>query len=196
MLLDYVNLLPLFSVAAATLVGVGLAAVVSRQRNESHDTARRVLGLLLVGSVAGVISVTLFGSTWPAGPGHHANLVPFRFLPEVLGSAGHTLARAAVVANVLLFAPIGFFGQLLRRRCPLTIAAVALALSVAIEAVQFETGRVADVDDVILNGVGALLGALAAAMVTALLAGQSTADREHARSAGRTRYPPDGSQRL
>jgi glycopeptide antibiotics resistance protein len=99
-------------------------------------------------------------------PGAHVNLVPLRTIGEV---AEPDLAAAAVrqaVGNVLLFVP---FGLLL----PLTVArfrkfrsalVAGFLLSLTIEVLQLGLllgrlmDRSADVDDVVLNTIGAVLG--------------------------------------
>jgi glycopeptide antibiotics resistance protein len=66
---------------------------------------------------------------------------------------------------VLLFLPLGFFLALLLRR-PITAAVSCVALSVAIECYQSSlTTRVGSFADVVANGLGALVGATAAALI-------------------------------
>lgn len=64
-----------------------------------------------------------------------------------------------MVANIGIFVPIGFFPALLWRNwsCWKSILA-GFASSVFIEFIQFFIGRSTDVDDVILNTTGALIG--------------------------------------
>lgn len=67
--------------------------------------------------------------------------------------------------NVLLFVPLGFFLALLLRR-PITAAIACVALSVAIECYQSSlTTRVGSFADVVANGLGAVAGAVAAALI-------------------------------
>ena len=64
-----------------------------------------------------------------------------------------------LLGNVIMFAPIGFFGALLWRGArwwkSLLVGACA---SLFVETVQFFIGRSSDIDDVILNSLGALCG--------------------------------------
>jgi VanZ family protein len=67
--------------------------------------------------------------------------------------------------NVLLFLPLGFFLALLLRR-PITAALLCVVLSVAIECYQSSlTTRVGSFADVVANGLGAVLGAVAATVI-------------------------------
>ena len=87
------------------------------------------------------------------------NLVPFRALKEWLRNP------ASFFGAVALFMPIGFFEVLLhpefsRKKQVGFSAATAALLSLFIEFAQCFNYRVPDIDDVILNTIGAVLGAL------------------------------------
>ena len=87
------------------------------------------------------------------------NWVPFRVFGEWLA---HPLN---LFGNVLLFMPLGFFEVLLhpaeiRKKQLWMTAAVSAGLSLFIEFAQCFTYRVPDVDDIILNTIGGVLGAL------------------------------------
>jgi glycopeptide antibiotics resistance protein len=76
-----------------------------------------------------------------------------------------TADPAGVRLNVELFLPLGVLLPLLMRtRSGIRVVTVGLLLSLSIELVQFladitvSTGRVADIDDVLGNTFGALLG--------------------------------------
>ena len=87
------------------------------------------------------------------------NLVPFRALKEWLKNP------ASFFGAVALFMPIGFFEVLLhpefsRKKQVGFSAATAAVLSLFIEFAQCFNYRVPDIDDIILNTIGAVLGAL------------------------------------
>ncbi|MFN8582551.1 MAG: VanZ family protein, partial [Gemmatimonadaceae bacterium] len=76
-----------------------------------------------------------------------------------------------IVANVLLFVPLGFLyrvaTQLSRRHAVMRALAAGLLVSMGIEALQlFEAERYTSILDVATNGVGAVLGALACERIT------------------------------
>lgn len=106
---------------------------------------------------------------------------PFQFVDDIrsatagLGFRGFATSRAVlqVVFNVLLFVPLGMFVRRYLGRGVVAATAAAAVVSALIEATQY-TGvwgligcayRVADVDDLITNTVGGLLGALLAPAV-------------------------------
>jgi glycopeptide antibiotics resistance protein len=95
------------------------------------------------------------------------NGVPFATLERQLASGPDRDAMVQLVGNLLLLAPLGVYGPALWRslRSPLAIVLVAGAVSAVVELGQLGLSelygfpiRIADVDDVILNTAGALLG--------------------------------------
>ena len=79
------------------------------------------------------------------------NLVPFREFQEDVG--GHVL-------NVILFVPLGVFAHAFSCRRPALLPAsmMATATSLAIEISQLLNSRVTDIDDLLMNIIGALVG--------------------------------------
>jgi len=99
------------------------------------------------------------------GARHWINLVPFATIAAQVGGASGS-ALVQLVGNVGLLMPLGLIGPIVMpslRRAP-RLVLVALGGSVAIELVQLLgtsvrlVERSVDVDDVILNVAGALLG--------------------------------------
>ncbi len=100
---------------------------------------------------------------------------PFAFIDDVLahpaGSVGQIVRNPAVMQvalNVVLFVPLGFFLRSIWRRGLLVTTLAGLAISLVIETTQRTGGwgiypcayRLFDVDDLIANTTGALLGGL------------------------------------
>ena len=87
------------------------------------------------------------------------NLIPFReILRYDIGTSGF---YKQVIGNIILFIPFGFF---VSSYCKIknlgTISLVSLLSSFTIEVVQHFIGRSFDVDDIILNVVGGVIGFL------------------------------------
>ena len=90
-----------------------------------------------------------------------ANLVPFRtILPYLLGKRGLIIAFFNLAGNIVLLVPIGFIAPFVIRNMTWKKSlALAVAAGLAIEGMQamFHVG-IFDIDDVMLNGLGVMLG--------------------------------------
>ena len=132
-------------------------------------------------------------------------LVPFQFLDDfqlALASGKRAFLTSftlwQVLLNVLLFIPVGIFAVRWLRANAVLATLLGAGLSLLIEATQF-TGvwgiytcayRVADVDDLLVNTTGALIGTLLAYLpIFAFLSGPREPDaiRQPAREVGRAR---------
>lgn len=107
------------------------------------------LYMAAVFSLVGIPNVTYFR------PEVNLNLIPFAGMIRDLKNS---------ILNVLLFVPLGFFLPLMwpRFRKILYADAFAFSFSLAIELLQMLTFRATDVNDLITNTAGAVLGFLAA----------------------------------
>ena len=97
---------------------------------------------------------------WETGWG--INLTPGYTIRSMLEKGSHGQKVINLAGNVLIFAPLGFLPPLLWRRWRHLWAVVPLSAGVSclIEFLQLFLGRSVDVDDVILNTLGGLLGYL------------------------------------
>jgi len=106
--------------------------------------------------------LVLFALTLGAFYQVHApkNFIPFRSMEHDIRKGGSEFA-INLVGNLVVFLPMGWFlPVLLPRRCSApVVAGLSLATSLLIEVLQGLSGRrVADVDDLILNTLGGLIG--------------------------------------
>ena len=87
------------------------------------------------------------------------NLVPFK---EILRySIGSENFNRQVIGNIILFIPLGFFFTYYTRIKKIgSITIIAALISFTIETVQKYIGRSFDIDDIILNVVGGIIGFL------------------------------------
>ena len=85
------------------------------------------------------------------------NYIPFK---EILRyDFGSGLFYKNIFGNVLLFLPYGIFiAKYVKLKSPLIVGIIGFITSLSIEVIQFLIGRVFDVDDIILNVLGCLLG--------------------------------------
>lgn len=91
--------------------------------------------------------------------GGGTNLTPFKeiFRYELMSSA----FIKQVLGNIVLFVPLGYFvSYYCKIKGIVGITIVSLLSSVTIEIVQYFIGRSVDIDDVILNVIGGIIGFL------------------------------------
>ena len=151
--------------------GVALVAVLVGCLVRRTEARRTCLYLALTAYVGAVAAVTLFPLPVEGGMGYAPawgisyNLVPFAGIARTVADAAQTgwwwsIATVIVGGNGLMFVPLDRL-----RRLPAATLVLA-ACSAAIELAQLVAGlavagylyRVVDVDDVILNVAGGLIG--------------------------------------
>lgn len=90
-----------------------------------------------------------------------ANFLPFKtILPYLLGEKGWLMACINLIGNIVLLVPIGFLVAVVSRKMTWQKSLVlGIAASLAIEVIQavFRVG-IFDIDDIILNGLGVVIG--------------------------------------
>lgn len=128
----------------------------------SHPRDNRPRSPLLVTLALLYLGALLFLTMLPASRpvAQYNNLVPLRSIIFDLQRGGQLLL-VNVIGNIIVFMPVGLLVPQLstRRRGWLAVALSALVLSASIEVLQGTlTRRVSDIDDVLLNVLGALLG--------------------------------------
>lgn len=88
-----------------------------------------------------------------------SNFIPFREIFRY--EFGSRLFFKNVIGNMIMFSPYGFFiGYFIRTNKISVVAFLSILLSLSIETTQLIIGRVFDVDDIMLNLVGAVIGFL------------------------------------
>jgi glycopeptide antibiotics resistance protein len=172
--------LSLLVVAASSVAGWVVAGDNARNGKPVLVPTARVLA---IGAVLLILAATALPYTWPPrllGDGDviltfgRGGLADWRAVIHNPDSAHAIL----FVANVLLYIPLTLFATIGWRRRRIAILAGSLALSCLIEVVQFTwLGRVAAVDDVFLNMVGAVVGCLAGSVIAA--GSSALEDRRH-----------------
>lgn len=90
---------------------------------------------------------------------HSLNLIPFRFATETW-DMGIRKQITQLIANILMFLPLGFIFPVAfkKARTFYKTTICMLLFSFLIEFIQYFIGRSADIDDLILNTLGAMLG--------------------------------------
>lgn len=181
MLLDYAvsfaqkNLLPVLLGTAAFLL---LRFLLCRAGRLSRRSVPHEIGLTLFA----LYLATLLSLTF----------LPFRFAPDIgafafdstlleIAQGRYTAGSwvwAMMLGNVLMLVPFGFLAPLLWEKLRgWRVLPVGLGFILAIELLQPLTGRSFDIDDIILNFLGVLIGALLSAPVQKFLPKQTAALR-------------------
>ncbi|MBN2176534.1 MAG: VanZ family protein [Demequinaceae bacterium] len=152
-------------------VAVGTTAVwmtyAIARRGRGAEAARYTAVRALLGAgVATLLWWTLVLSNPDSDGTRSLNLVPFHEISRSLRSDEAGYGVVNLWGNILVFVPVGVLTVLSMRtgrRCAGTLAlAAGIGLSIGIEAAQYTIGRSADVDDVILNATGILIGVVGA----------------------------------
>ena len=87
------------------------------------------------------------------------NLIPFRTMSPYLKNITEPYAFKNIIANILVFIPLGFFISNKNSKNVFKALIICLGVILSIELIQlfFKIGFF-DVDDIILNFIGSLLG--------------------------------------
>jgi glycopeptide antibiotics resistance protein len=134
----------------------------------TRKPGRRIVGSTMRRSTLAVVLLTLYLVVLLALtmaptrrlPIQMINLIPFKTILAGIERGG-MLLNVNVLGNIVAFMPLGVLVPALVRRLnvPVAVLGTSAFVSVSIEVLQWLFARrVADIDDVILNVVGALVG--------------------------------------
>jgi glycopeptide antibiotics resistance protein len=145
-----------------------------RARDRRHALARSFLDSALIGALALIVAMTLLPThSWEVTRASMfdgaVNLVPLDTIRPMLNFGSPAQQSHNLINNILLFVPLGWAVALKSRtRAPVVVATmVGSVVSALVEYGQWALPlvRSSDVDDVLLNTAGALIGALGAVVV-------------------------------
>lgn len=166
-------------------VKLGLGAIVTlpfylifrlsflRRKKGKPSIVREVLLGVFILFTAGLLVLVLWPTTLAAPginplalawqrlhTGEDINLVPLRTIRGFFASGVNTRFIVNIIANVLMFSPLGFCLPLFWRRFQKwwKMLCIGVAVPVGIEGIQLFVGRSVDVDDLLLNTTGIMLG--------------------------------------
>ena len=87
------------------------------------------------------------------------NFVPFKEIFRY--EFGSKVFMHNIIGNILLFIPFGYFvSHIMKTRKPFAMFIISVITSITIEFTQLKIGRTFDVDDIILNLIGSIIGYL------------------------------------
>lgn len=152
------QVLPASCLAVLAVITVAVAFRPRWVRGDRAGATSLASRVLLLGSLGLVLVATFIMGNSIVGL-RVANTTPFDSLRLELANATTLSDLSNCVGNVVLFVPVGFFLLLATGWRLRAVALVSAVLSVVIEVAQFYAHRIADVDDVMLNTMGAAVGA-------------------------------------
>ena len=95
------------------------------------------------------------------------NLVPFREITRY--TVGSNLFKINVIGNIVIFVPLGcILAAYLKPKNIIPVIVSSIIISSTVELVQLGIGRTFDVDDIILNLAGAIIGYLIFVILSAI----------------------------
>ena len=158
------SVLPVAVVSLALFVVLMVITLVGPVRG------RKAAWVMFFLQLIGLLILTMGGDS--PGASGIPNLTPGATIHPQLTNPYYPLGVVNVVGNIAMFIPFGWLLALLLPRWRVIVPTMlGFALSISIEIVQTLTNRVGDIDDVILNGLGAFLGAVLGALVISLTPG-------------------------
>nr|WP_285845905.1 VanZ family protein [Metabacillus idriensis] len=129
------------------------------------NSKRVIINVLFVLSILAVVFITVYPKYYGTSEPRIINLVPFiGMINMMIHSVDSSVPIRNIGLNLLLFIPFGFFLSLkvsrLNKNVLKNVVFKGFLLSFIVELIQysFPMGRSADIDDLILNTFGALLG--------------------------------------
>ena len=138
------------------ILGTGLIVFLLYRLSGLRHHGLHILGMtLFCGVLALIFDIT--------GMPHYATFRPeinggFNLIPFAEGTSG----LYQYMANAIMFLPVGFFLPLLWQQFirPVYTVGAGFLLSLGIELIQLFTFRATDIDDLMMNTLGAILGYL------------------------------------
>lgn len=144
------NTIPIYLIL--TLLSIFTFFLLSKQKL-SHKAF--LMNSFLIAITLGILVVTIYPRV--------VNLVPLKGIYDIIfHSVDVAVPIVNVGGNIILFVPFGLLLSFLLKKKPLIkITSLGFLLSLLIEVIQYiyPTGRVSDINDLILNTLGAFLGA-------------------------------------
>ncbi|WP_019241082.1 MULTISPECIES: VanZ family protein [Bacillus] len=148
------------SIIASILSAIIYLPIYIAQRKKKIPFLRHFIHYVFIGCCIVISFATLFLGGVTFNPDYYfLNLHPFIWISEVY-TMGWARMIEQLILNILMFVPLCILLPIvfkgLRSFWKTTI--VALCMTISIEFIQYFTGRSADIDDVIMNVCGGMIG--------------------------------------
>lgn len=136
-----------------------------RRKDGKRGFFYHLVRYMLLGYVVSLLYLTIFWSFFPDIPHfseyHLLNLVPFVWVTNTYEMGWKNMIEQLLL-NIAMFVPYGILLPIVSDKMErfLKTAGVVFATTLTIEIVQYFIGRSADIDDVIMNLLGGIIGYL------------------------------------
>ena len=143
------------TILISSVIAISMRLVYLIKNKQKIIIYKELLALTFIIYVLCLFYVVTFGDvSWST-----SNFIPFKEMLRY--SFGSNLFIKNVLGNIIMFIPYGFFvSYYLNLKKPLSAFLLVLLVSSSIETTQLLIGRVFDIDDIILNIIGGILGFL------------------------------------
>ena len=155
-----------------TFLYLGISTIYKYIKNISTNYKSEILNLFLFLSILFIISLTLF----PIRLGYKfegfkvLNIVPFKIILKMIFEYPLEQFIYNVIGNIVLFIPFGFFIYIKFEKNKTKTLLAVLIMTLGIEFIQgFIPYRFCDIDDIILNTFGGLIGIITYNVFTYIL---------------------------
>lgn len=145
---------PMILLSCVVLIAIRLAYLIKNKQKFSIGNE-----LMMLAFIVYVLCLFQIVTGQDVSGVHGINVTLFKELTRY--QIGSRLFYRNIVGNIIMFVPFGFFtSYYLKLDKKRIIFYLTLVVSVVIELIQLKIGRAFDVDDIILNMVGGMLGYL------------------------------------
>ena len=143
---------PMIALSCVVLIAIRLAYLIKNKQKFSIGNEMMMLTFIVY-----VLCLFQIVTSQDVSGVHGINVTLFKELTRY--RIGSRLFYRNIIGNIIMFVPFGFFtSYYLKLDKKRIIFYLTLIVSVVIEFIQLKIGRAFDVDDIILNMVGGMLG--------------------------------------
>lgn len=143
---------PVIAIFLCVLITVRVAYLITNHKK--IELYKEVFGLIFVIYILLLFELLTATDT---NPYHGINLKPFTEITRY--KFGTRLFNINVFGNIIIFIPFGLFiSSYLKSKKVFSVLFISIITSTFVELVQLKIGRSFDIDDIILNVVGSIIG--------------------------------------
>ncbi|SHG41542.1 VanZ family protein [Ornithinibacillus halophilus] len=163
--MSYINEIPILLIIVSYIIYIPVR-ILYLSKTGSYKLFKEIVYLLLIAYAESLLYLTIFPSPGQTADGVSINLIPFETINRYIAFDGDVaIPMINLVGNIVVFIPIGIFAVLLYSSIKLRhVILIGFTCTLFIEFSQLilsSLGLLArsfDVDDLLLNTIGVVLG--------------------------------------